>query len=317
MYDKVKLWIDRYYMGEQFYMLANYLDKAQQQTDLNTGEVKTFGSLEGLKVTILMGGVSIVGSLPKFLYNSNVYSMSREATAQAIEKLSDNLHIDAAVAAVTELEFGTNFQMKHPVPNYLSKLGSMPRLQRYHFDPSTLYYKGKGKGKQQPKVFALYDKIADAKAKGMSLPEDLKPANLLRYEMRLKGRLAKQLSVCQLTASTLTEVGFYDMMVERYKDSYFSISKQTQIKTNAMCEIKTVTDAFNVFVARLLSKTDPDQISGFLDELKEGEVFEDCKYYSRLKKKLETIATKADIVVSDELIKELDEDIKNCGDCLR
>ena len=44
-----------------------------------------------------------------------------------------------------------------------------------------------------------------------------------------------------------------------------------------MCEIKTVTDAFNVFVARLLSKTDPDQISGFLDELKEGEVFGDCK----------------------------------------
>ena len=55
MYDKVKLWIDRYYMGEQFYMLANYLDKAQQQTDLNTGEVKTFGSLEGLKVNYIDG----------------------------------------------------------------------------------------------------------------------------------------------------------------------------------------------------------------------------------------------------------------------
>ena len=65
MYDKVKLWIDRAIVGEQYPTIANYLDSAKQETDLQTGEVNTFGSLEGLKVSIFVGGLSVVGSLPK------------------------------------------------------------------------------------------------------------------------------------------------------------------------------------------------------------------------------------------------------------
>lgn len=311
MYDKIKLWIDGYIIGEQLNVLANYLDRAQQQTDLQTGETKTFGSLDGLKVSILGGGVSVMGSLPKYWYNSNVCTMDRKTTALAIAKISDSLHVDLAKAVVTELEFGTNFLMRCPVQEYLKKLGSMPRLQRYNFEPSTLYYKGKGR--TQPKVFALYDKIADAKAKGMCFPDGMDEANMLRYEMRLKGRLAQQLHLQQVTASTLTDTDFYRMLLKRYQDSYFSISKQNQVKTNAMCEIKTVTDAFNVFVARLISQTDPNKIGGFLEELKADGVFEDSKYYSRLKKKIQDVATKANIVVSDELIKELDDEVRNCG----
>ena len=311
MYDKVKLWIDRAIVGEQYPTIANYLDSAKQETDLQTGEVKTFGSLEGLKVSIFVGGLSVVGSLPKYLHGSNVYPLDRHTTAQAVEKMGDALQIPIGQAAVTGLEFGTNFMMMHQVLDYLAKLGNMPRLSRYHFEPSTLYYKGTGK--QQPKVFAFYDKMADATAKGMPYPEDMKGANLLKYEMRLNGRLPQQLGVPEVTASTLSQTPFYRMMVKRYQDSYFSISKLYQVKTNVMSEIKTVSDAFNVFVARLISQTDQTQIGGFLDELKEAAVFEDRKNYSRLKKKIQEVATKANITVSDELMRELDDEIRNCG----
>ncbi len=84
--------------------------------------------------------------------------------------------------------------MMHPVGSYLAKLGDMPRLLRYHFYAGTLYYKPRGR--QQSKVFAFYDKRADAKAKGMALPVGFHDANLLKYEMRLKGRLPQQLE-CQ------------------------------------------------------------------------------------------------------------------------
>ena len=119
--------------------------------------------------------------------------------------------------------------------------------------------------------------MADATAKGMPYPEDMKGANLLKYEMRLNGRLPQQLGVPEVTASTLSQTPFYRMMIKRYQDSYFSISKLYQVKTNVMSEIKTVSDAFNVFVARLISQTDQTQIGGFLDELKEAAVFEDRK----------------------------------------
>ena len=313
MYDKVKLWIDRVIVGDQYPTIAGYLDGAKEETDLKTGEVKTYGNLEGLKVSIYAGGLSVVGSLPKYLYGSNVYPLDRHTTPQAIEKISDALHLQVNEAKVTSLEFGTVFLMKNSVSEYLAKLGAMPRLERVQVaSASSIRYEGRCKG-IQPKVFAFYDKVADAAAKGLKCPTNLQEANLLRYEMRLNGRLPYQLSVPEIKASTLTELLFYKMMVKRYQDSYFSIVKLKQIKTEAMNEIRTPTDAFNVFVARLISQTDQNQISDFLSELKQAGVFKDRKNYSRLKEKIQEVANKANITISDELIRELDNEIKNCG----
>lgn len=83
-----------------------------------------------------------------------------------------------------------------------------------------------------------------------------------------------------------------------------------------MSEIKTVRDAFNVFVARLINQSDQTQIGDFLDELKEAGVFDDRKNYTRLKNKIQEVATNANITISDELMRELDDEIKNCGDYL-
>lgn len=80
-----------------------------------------------------------------------------------------------------------------------------------------------------------------------------------------------------------------------------------------MNEIKTVSDAFNVLVARLINQSDKTQITEFLEELKEAKTFEDRKSYTRLKKKIQDVTTKADISVTDELIKELDNEVKNVG----
>ena len=308
MYDKVKLWAMRTRATPD---ISKFLDKAKDQIDHETGEVCTFGSLEGLKVSIYTGGYSIIGSLAKYLYPSNVYPLDRHSTAQAIEKLSDTLHIDMREAKVTGLEFGTQFVMRKPVDEYLKKLGDMPKLARYHFDVGTLYYKHKGK--QQPKVFCFYDKRADADAKGLIMPDGFTDANLLKYEMRLNGRLPQQMGVPEVTASTLSESGFYRLMVKRYQDSYFAISKLNQVKTGVMSEIKTVSDAFDVLVARLINQSDQTQIAAFLEELKEAKVFEDRKSYTRLKKKIQEVAAKAGVTVSDELMKELDDEIRNVG----
>lgn len=306
-FDKVKIWIDRATAGEQFPTIANYLDSAKEETDLKTGEVKTIGCIEGLKVSVFAGGLSVIGSWPKFMFGSNVFPLDRHTAAKVIEKISDTLHIQASEGIVTSIEFGANYLLKEPVGQYLSRLGTMQRFQRVQLSPTSIRYEGKGK--QQPKVFAFYDKIADAEAKGMEHPEELK--NLLRYEIRLKGRLPFQLSVPEVKASTLTDTQFYRTMVKYYLDSYFSISKLNQIKTNVMSEIKTPADALDVFFARLI--TDPNQIAGFLDELKQASVFKDRKNYSRVKEMILKVASKANITISDELIKELDDEVKNSG----
>ena len=306
MYDKLKLFYPRTGRTPD---ISNYLDMAMEQTDLKTGEVCTFGSLDGLKVSVYTGCYSIIGSLAKYLYSNNIYPLDRHSTTKAIEKLSDALHMDMREARVTGIEFGTQFVMSNKVENYLLRLGDMPNLLRYYFDVGTLYYKPKGK--RQPKTFAFYDKKVEAIAKGMVLPDGFDNANLLKYEMRINERVPQQLGVQEVTAATLSESGFYRLMVQRYQESYFLISKNKQIKFDVMNEIKTVSDAFKVFIARLINQSSNTQISSFLEELKEAKVFEDRKNYSRLKKKIQEVSTKADITVSDDLIKELDDEIKN------
>ena len=100
MYDKVKLWLDRCDIGEQYPKISQYLDEAREQTDLKTGEVRTFGSLQGLKVSLYVGGISIVGSLPKYLYGSNIYPLDRQTTQEALRKVADALHISLDEAKV-------------------------------------------------------------------------------------------------------------------------------------------------------------------------------------------------------------------------
>ena len=53
MYDKVKIWIDRTTMqGITPNQIVMLLDNAKEQTNLDTGEVQTFGYLDALKVSV-------------------------------------------------------------------------------------------------------------------------------------------------------------------------------------------------------------------------------------------------------------------------
>ncbi len=312
MYDKIKLFVQR---NSGTPDISGYLDEAKEQTDIRTGEVNVFGSLEGLKVCMYVGGYSIIGSLAKYMYQSNIYPLDRHTTAQAIEKLSDSLHLDLKEADVTGVEFGTQFLMKKPPQVYINKLGDMPRRKRLLCAESTLYYTGTGsqQRQRQKQVLCFYDKKADAAAKGLIMPQGFERSNLLRYELRLNGRIPHQTGRHTVTASTLSDREFYRQLVTMWEDNYFSISKLNGVKQNVMNEIKSVKDAKDVLFARLLSQSGKDVITDYLEELKQNNVFKDSKYYTRTKNALLEIGNNPKMAVSDEDIKELDNEVKNVG----
>ena len=312
MYDKINLFVQR---NSGTPDISGYLDEAKEQTDIRTGEVNVFGSLEGLKVCMYVGGYSIIGSLAKYMYQSNIYPLDRHTTAQAIEKLSDSLHLDLKEADVTGVEFGTQFLMKKPPQVYINKLGDMPRRKRLLCAESTLYYTGTGsqQRQRQKQVLCFYDKKADAAAKGLIMPQGFERSNLLRYELRLNGRIPHQTGRHTVTASTLSDREFYRQLVTMWEDNYFSISKLNGVKQNVMNEIKSVKDAKDVLFARLLSQSGKDVITDYLEELKQNNVFKDSKYYTRTKNALLEIGNNPKMAVSDEDIKELDNEVKNVG----
>ena len=130
MYDKVKFFVDRSIIGSQYTNITSHLERAKVETDQTTGETRTKGTMNGLSIGVLGGGVFVEGSLPKYHYGSNIYPLDREGTKECIEMIGDTLGINMSGADVVGIEFGTTFMMQYKVSAYLAKLGEMSRLQR-------------------------------------------------------------------------------------------------------------------------------------------------------------------------------------------
>lgn len=309
MYDKLKMWIDRDMVGESLPTISTHFDDCKTVVDKFTGEVREYGSIDGLKVSVNSGGLAVIGSLAKFYNADNILPLNRASTSDAIEMLSDRLHVDMNSARITSLEFGTHFLMKEAVPKYIDLLGDAPRLKRFRCTENTLYYRSSGKNEY--KVHTFYDKAAEIAKRGGIMPSGLYGTNLLRYELRFNRQLAQQLKANEVTGAVLYDRYFYKSMIDRYCEVYFSINKSRTLKTDIMTKIENVTDAFEVIVARLINNSDQGEITAFIDELKQSKVFSDPKNYSRLKAKIKSIASKVDVTETNELMNELDNEIKN------
>lgn len=308
MYDTVNFWINRADTGKSISTIPCYLGDVIESTNCYTGEVWQSGRVENMKVSTSIAGVSIKGSLAKFFFPDNTYTLNRHQVREAIEKLSDRLHLPLMEAKATRIDVSANFIMSHEVGRYFDVLRDCPYYHRIQASDNTLYYNRKGK--EQARGMVFYDKATEVGDRYADIPDVYAGENLLRYEMRWNGRLPQQLNEPEIIGKTLYDPFFYRKIVKEWGDNYFKIEKKKQVKAESMESIKTVSDAKEYIFAITLNRLPADELQGILRDLKANKVFDDPKYYTRLKKKLSDIASKAEILESGELVKELDGEVK-------
>lgn len=307
MYDNLHIRFSA--LGESTSGVVNRLQGAKQTIDVETGEVRTFGYLGGLRVSVYGSGLYIVGSLAKYYNGGNIYTLNRKDTERAVEKLSDELGLDVSTAKVTSLEFGDAFLMEHNVGEYLKRLESMPRMMR-NPQESTLYFQTKGI--ENPKKAVFYDKGIELRKKKEPLPDGFKGQNILRYEIRFKNRLPQQIGWSEVNLSTLYDRAFYRKMLDLYQATYFSINKRKTLRLSALREVQNPKEAFECLVGMLISQADPKQIEDFIGDLTTGSKLDRLQLY-RLGKMVERVSTKGKQMETDGLVAELDNHIKNVG----
>lgn len=306
MYDRITLWKDK--VGEDCSHLVSLLENVKEQVSYETGEQKIFGSIKGMMVYIYPHIIRIDGSLTKFRNKgSNLITLNREETQEALNCLSEELHFGIEDARVSSLEFGTNFVMRYKPSAYIERMGDMPRRKKHLFSVDTLYYKHKGRS--QPSTYVLYDKVADARAKGMTIPMHFENSNFLRVELRLQGSIARQMGVTDVNATTLYQRDFYKKLMAKYIECYFSISKINKLNTDFMERIKTPKDAVDGFVGLLLAEVGrgPQRIDEYIEELKAQRIFAERTSLKRVKDALAKALNKAKLSEKDELVAELDD----------
>ena len=304
MIDNIKLSLPR---CRDMPDISGYLDNGNENCSMKTGEVSVYGNVENIKVTQYFGGYSIQGSLPKFLYGNNVCQLTRKEVGQAIEKLCDRLHLPLNDARVTSIEVGANICLTKQHTAYTRLLGDMPRMQHVSMADS-LYYQGSGK--VHPRQYYFYDKVAEVRKSGGTMPQGLEAANMMRYEMRLNGRLPFQLSIPEFKGSTLQDREVYQELINRWLNGYLSINKLVNMEDEHLKKGMSVKEAQEVFIAQQIAKGGSSMIDEFIAKLKQNECFDNRLYYNRVKSNLQKLASKTKLSVDNGDIEELTAKVK-------
>jgi hypothetical protein len=215
MIDDVLLWVDT----PAAFNVQKHLDAPKETANMNTGEIVVTGYYKNLRTRLKASGLSIQGSLNKYLYGNNLESMSRRSVQDSISKLSDELSLSINNGIVYRFDIACNFVMKRPLGDYLSKLGSVRYFKKSEISNlQTVIYSNCNR------ALIFYDKIAEVKKKGGAIPELFKGKNVLRYEMRFRKRIKDQFKKV-VTAADLYDEKFYSAAIKQWKSSYFAISR--------------------------------------------------------------------------------------------
>jgi hypothetical protein len=261
------------------------------------------GKLNNFKVTITENRVKIFdASLTKFYLGNNIQMMNRKDVKNAIELLSDKLHLDIGIAKVQHFEYGKNIVTKYPPEVYFRYLGNKPYSNRFE-QKSSLYYM------QTFSDFIGYDKIREAKKKGETIPELYKHCNLLRFEKRYKKNLANQFNCKEVIGNMLFDETFYTSIIDDWYFDYCKIHKiqlykidLNMIKTKEQYKLLGVLELVNMQGGEL------NALTNINEAFKKGEITKKQKHdLVELIQK----ATKSEVLTykSDE-ITELDKKVK-------
>lgn len=230
MYDKVTLQIDT--DSKKAQEVVSKLANVKSTTEKN-GFTRYMGNFKNFFVAVNGIEVYLRGSLNKYYFGDNLRNGTREDTMEAILGLSKDLGLDLMKANVVGLELGVNIETENPVKEYLQNLKEMARRKRKDFG-STLYYLNADK--KRADVLIFYDKLKQLSDSGCPIPAEYQGKNVLRCEMRFRGRLSQTIQGQKIKGEDLCKTDFCNRVVNEMLVRYGSIAKKEQRYKSGMAQ---------------------------------------------------------------------------------
>lgn len=308
MYDNLDLYLPKEQSPNIDFLNAipQHLTRWGTSGESEYGEYVT-GYLDSLKVKITNRGVKIYdSSICKYYLGDNFKTLSKGDTKRAIEQVSDSLHLPFDKSKVMRIDVAKNMIMQHPESVYLPYLGEAQYYTRLPQN-NGLYY-NLTTGKRQ---MLFYGKEYEQKTKRQPIPELYKDRNVLRFEMRYKKQLPKQLRRSEITGALLYDEAFYYDLVARWRDEYLNIQK-INTKLNSMRPTgskKQLVEDLALFTILEVGQAE------ILNKVKEwqdrGEIGKKQAY--DLRKAIKELSSASSIEQRNELIQELDKKVKEAA----
>ena len=200
--------------------ISGYLNEAKHLCSRKTGEIYGYkGKLKNnYKIEVKNDVLKIENSLATYFLGNNIETLTINQTKEAIENMSDDLHLDMKQARLTRIDFANNFIMKDPPINYFSCLLEANKLNKNRKD-STLYFSN------HVRSLAFYDKTKHYQDKKLNIPEAYQNQNILRYERRLLKAGKKKLKF-----EDLYKPNIFKYFLDHWKREYDSIIKNSSLQ---------------------------------------------------------------------------------------
>jgi len=220
MYDNIAMILNKYTSpGTDFLNeIPQYLTLVVNEGTGQTGNY-VIGYLDNIKLNISENRIKLSDfSICKYWLGDNFKTLTKGDTRQAIEKISNTLHLPFSMAIITSIDFANNFIMQYPEMVYYPYLGTAQYYNRLE-QPNGLYYNNK------LRQLVFYGKEYEQRVKRQVIPELYKNRNVLRYELRLRKRLRQQLKRQEITAGLLSDEVFYKYVLSKWENEYLAIQK--------------------------------------------------------------------------------------------
>ncbi len=178
------------------------------------------------RVTLSNNSLTLKGSLHKYFKGYSLVPFELFEVKEAIQMLSDELHLDIKEAIVTRLDFGRcYFDMQMPINEYLKLLYPFGHYKKHQKHDSVYFELKTG-----IRSLVFYDKIAEMKANvnaRPNIPENYLHSNVLKYENRFMKELGRQLKGKgeKVLVSDLTDPIFFQKLIDWHEKEYKKLDK--------------------------------------------------------------------------------------------
>jgi hypothetical protein len=307
MYDTIDFYLKKEHAKDVDFLaqIPMYLSNTSEHYFNNSKTVSISGTVENLKINVSENKVKIINqSLCKWYLGNNFKTLQRKDVQNAVQKISDLLHVPFEHSNITRIDIANNFILKYPETVYFEYLGNLNHYNRLE-QKNGLYYN------QNDKQLVFYGKIIEQKDKRQIIPETYQNRNVLRYEMRFKNRLANEFNQTEIKASDLYNEKFYENIIDVYKKNYFNISKIKQLNLNFenMENAKNFKEYFYLLGLKQTFGNEVEAVK-LIEVLSKKGLFENRTQKSRLKDEIKKAFNLPNITTSSEPILELDKKVK-------
>lgn len=278
----------------------------------STGANHFYGHIRNLRISENLDGVTVFGSIPKFINGENITPITKERYADALRQIETTTGFNLKNAYVQRVEFGASLVLKNKSTQYLRLFDAMAgkykrqRIETQSSLETVNYFTNKGGF-----AFTAYDKIKELTDTHDKIPNEYMGCNVLRLEYKIQKRQAVKKYLGggnDITPYDLAASEIYRELSRQFMRFYEKIPKTgRQVFIDAS---KTITPSeLTDLLAKTFLQKHKDEYNEILRHLRERGIV--------TPKSMERIRSwerksRADFNISDtnELINELDEKMR-------